>query len=96
MLPAASQWYTPTSANLGLGDDTVSAPLPLGFAFPYPGGTTTDVQMSSNGFVRLVAGGNSECCAGSVQLFLDRARASRPDPQRGEAAAAARSLPARP
>lgn len=71
VLPTAPQWFTPTSANLGLGDDTVSAPLPLGFAFPYPGGSTTDVQMSSNGFVRLVAGGNSECCAGNVQLFLD-------------------------
>lgn len=45
-------WFTPTSTNLGLADDAV-ATLTLPFAFAFPGGSTTAVGMSSNGFLWL-------------------------------------------
>jgi lysyl endopeptidase len=46
-------WFTPVSANLGLGDDAVSAVLTLPFAFNFPGGSTTQVRMCSNGYLWL-------------------------------------------
>jgi len=70
VMPTASTWYTPTSANLGLGDDQVSAALPLGFTLNYPGGSTTDVYASSNGFVWAQADTNSGCCSGYVPDLL--------------------------
>ncbi|HZN40899.1 MAG TPA: trypsin-like peptidase domain-containing protein [Planctomycetota bacterium] len=45
-------WFTPTSPNLGLADDAL-ATLTLPFSFAFPGGSTTDVRMSSNGFLWL-------------------------------------------
>jgi hypothetical protein len=47
----ANAWFTPVAANLALGDDALSAALTLPFAFPFPGGATTQVRMCSNGFV---------------------------------------------
>ncbi|MFN9331246.1 MAG: trypsin-like serine peptidase [Planctomycetota bacterium] len=49
----ANAWFTPVAANLALGDDALSAALTLPFAFPFPGGATTQVRMCSNGFVWL-------------------------------------------
>lgn len=43
----------PVGANLALGDDAVSAPLSLGFTFPYPGGSTIAIRVCSNGFIHL-------------------------------------------
>jgi hypothetical protein len=61
--PVAPAWFTPTSANLALGaygtssttswDDAISTPITLPFTFPYPGGTTTSIEIGSNGFVQL-------------------------------------------
>lgn len=77
--PAAPQglpgpcWESNVGTNLFLGDDSVSPALPLGFAFPLPGGgTTREIEVSSNGFLYLVTGsGNgSGCCNGNAVDFL--------------------------
>ncbi|MFY9345133.1 MAG: trypsin-like peptidase domain-containing protein [Planctomycetota bacterium] len=49
----ANAWFTPIAANLGLTDDSVSGVLTLPFAFSFPGGSTTQVRMCSNGYVWL-------------------------------------------
>lgn len=43
----------PAGTELPLSDDSVTAPLPLPFALPYPGGSTTQVVVASNGHVFL-------------------------------------------
>jgi hypothetical protein len=43
----------PTSTGLGLPDDGFSSPIPLGWTFDYPGGSTTDIIAHSNGTVIL-------------------------------------------
>lgn len=42
--------------NLGLGDDALATGMNLGFTFPFCGGSTTSVDVCSNGFVWLVSG----------------------------------------
>ena len=39
--------------TLGLGDDQISAPLPLGFSFTYAGVAYTDISVCSNGYILL-------------------------------------------
>lgn len=63
-LPGNNLWWTPVGASLGLTDDSVSAALPLGFTLTYPGGITTDVYASSNGFVWAQSNTNNGCCNG--------------------------------
>jgi hypothetical protein len=46
-------WFTPTSANLGLTDDSLSAARTLPFTFAFQGGSTTSVRLCSNGFLWL-------------------------------------------
>jgi hypothetical protein len=46
-------WFAPVAANLNLGDDALSAALNLPFTFNFPGGSTTQLRMCSNGFVWL-------------------------------------------
>ncbi len=46
-------WFPPVAANLGLTDDSVSGVLTLPFAFAFPGGSTTQVRMCSNGYLWL-------------------------------------------
>ncbi len=53
--PVGSPWVPPVSANLGLADDSVTPPISLPFTFPYPGGSTTAIQIESNGNVWLQA-----------------------------------------
>lgn len=50
--PGASAWFSPSSPDLGLGDEAL-ATLTLPFAFQHPGGSTSVVRMCSNGFVWL-------------------------------------------
>jgi len=57
-------WWTPVGANLGLTDDSVSLAQPLGFTFAFPGGSTTNLFISSNGFVWPQANTNNGCCGG--------------------------------
>ncbi len=62
---AGGQWSVSTcngcflstySNNLGLGDDVLSRNNALGFAFPLPGGgTTNSIDVDSNGWIGLVA-----------------------------------------
>jgi len=62
--------------NLGLTDDSVSPPQNLGFSFQIPGGgTTTQVEVSSNGYIWLEVGlgGGNGCCNGTVSTFLSLA-----------------------
>jgi hypothetical protein len=63
-IPGSNQWWTPVGGNLGLADDSVSAALPLGFTLNYPGGSTTDVYASSNGFVWAQPSSINGCCVG--------------------------------
>ncbi|MBK8976188.1 MAG: hypothetical protein IPM29_09690 [Planctomycetes bacterium] len=66
---------TAGGTNLGLGDDFVSAPLQLNFAFPYPTGarSTSAIEVSSNGYVYLEAQTitSSRCCDGVGRVFRD-------------------------
>jgi len=57
--PGSNQFFTPLSADLALGDDTVSPPLSLPFTLTYPGGSTSSIYVSSNGHVGLNATGAS-------------------------------------
>ena len=52
-VPGTGAWYTPTSADLLLTDDSLSAAFTLPFTFPFAGGSTTAIKVCSNGFVWL-------------------------------------------
>lgn len=58
--------------TVGPTDDSVTGPFALGFTFNYEGGlgSTTAVDVSSNGYVYLEPGtiGTSRCCSGSTAL----------------------------
>ena len=41
----------PGKSALIAGDDRISAPIPIGFSFPFYGATFTSVQIASNGFL---------------------------------------------
>ena len=45
-------WFTPTSANLGLTDES-STSIALPWSFTYPGGSTSTVRMYANGYLFL-------------------------------------------
>lgn len=70
LLPGSNQWWTPVGANLGLTDDSVSAAQSLGFTMAYPGGSTGDIYISSNGFVWPQPSTNNGCCAGDPGALL--------------------------
>lgn len=57
---------TPQGAptNLVLGDDVVSAPIDMGFNFPFYGQEYRRVYVSSNGFLSFENPQTSGCCAG--------------------------------
>ncbi len=67
---AAPTLFTPTSTAITMADDSVTAALPLGFTLNYPGGSTTSVYASSNGFVWAQSSTNNGCCAGSPSQLL--------------------------
>lgn len=71
VLPQAgtANWHTPSGGAQVIGDDQV-LPFALGWTLPYPGGTTTDVYVSSNGFVHGVPNTASGCCAFNSTQFL--------------------------
>jgi hypothetical protein len=48
-----------------LGDDDMSAALPIGFPFRFFCNTYTSFYMSSNGFITFVAGQSNGCCQGA-------------------------------
>ena len=57
-------------ANLQLGDDAVAQGRALGFAFPFPGGSVSAIDISSNGFVWLGSNSDNGCCDGNLANFL--------------------------
>ncbi|MCC6784741.1 MAG: hypothetical protein IT457_17980 [Planctomycetes bacterium] len=61
-----------SGTNLALSDDSVARNLALGFSFPFHGGSTTAIDVSSNGCVYLEPGliGGHRCCAGDPAAFL--------------------------
>lgn len=63
VLPGGNSWWAPVGTPLPLTDNAVSAPQSLGFSFPYRGGSTSQVHISSNGFVWLQPSTNHGCCA---------------------------------
>ncbi|HEX6810724.1 MAG TPA: hypothetical protein VF384_03785 [Planctomycetota bacterium] len=61
---------TSLGTNLNLLDDQVSPAQSLGFTFPGPGGPTTQVWVSSNGFVWMASSTDHRCCSADEQQFL--------------------------
>jgi uncharacterized repeat protein (TIGR01451 family) len=53
-----------TGTAIDLGDDEVSAAIPLGFSFNFYGTDYTDVYVSSNGFLTVLPGQDDGCCTG--------------------------------
>jgi hypothetical protein len=68
--PGTNAWFTPTSPNLALTDDSLSPAQPLGFTFNYPGGSTTDVLVCSNGFIWLDTTQTAATFSGTPALLL--------------------------
>ncbi|MBL9078612.1 MAG: hypothetical protein JNL08_13965 [Planctomycetes bacterium] len=65
---SAAAYVAPTGGNLNQGDDDQDV-YNLGFSLPYPGGTTTQIRICSNGFVS-PAGDNGTDYTPSVAAFL--------------------------
>jgi hypothetical protein len=65
-IPYNWQDISGTGTPLSLGDDAVSAALPLGFNFEYYGTVYTSVYASSNGFLTVLSGSPNGCCTGGI------------------------------
>jgi hypothetical protein len=76
VLPSTTAFVPPsgTATNLNLGDDT-TAVVNLSAPFPYPGGTTSLLEVCSNGFVS-VASGNGTSYQPAPAGLLARPHAS--------------------
>jgi hypothetical protein len=61
-------YIPPTGSSLGLGDDNEVA-VALPFSLPYPGGSTTQLRICSNGFIS-PAGSNGTSYTPQVSAFL--------------------------
>lgn len=70
VLPGGNNWYTPTSPNLNLADESVSAAQPLGFTFTLPNGTpTTSIYICDNGYIWLTAPGIADFTPAANELL---------------------------
>ncbi|MCA8977123.1 MAG: hypothetical protein KDC98_20540 [Planctomycetes bacterium] len=69
VLPVGSGWHTPVATPTPMADDSVLT-FALGWSFPYPGGATTDLFVSSNGFITATTNANSGCCLFNPTMFL--------------------------
>lgn len=56
---STTAYRAPTATGLGLTDDSLSAPITLPFTFAYPGGSTNQIRICSNGFIYLNGSGSS-------------------------------------
>lgn len=70
VVPGSSAWVAPTSPDLALGDDAVSAVQTLSFSFPYPGGSTNGIFVGSNGHLWLATAGAASPATGTPATFL--------------------------
>jgi len=68
-------YETNIGTPLAMGDDTRVA-RPLGFTFPFPGGSTTDIGICSNGFIWLDGVQASTDFSNSVAEFLGSVQAT--------------------
>ncbi len=55
-----------TGTAVPLTDDSVSNAIPVGFSFNYFGVDYSDIYISSNGFLSVLAGQGSGCCTGGI------------------------------
>ena len=75
VVPGAGNWFTPTSAPLGLGNEAISAAQPLGFSFALPGAAaTTAVYVGDNGYLWLGSGGIADFTPAVNELLTQGAR----------------------
>lgn len=72
VVPGSGAWYTPTSANLGLTDDSVSPAQALPFPLITPAGITSALVISSNGFIWTGANAANGCCNGDPVALLSQ------------------------
>jgi hypothetical protein len=55
------------TANAGpVGDDLISASIPIGFTFPFYAGTYSNVYIGTNGFITFNSASGSGCCSGGT------------------------------
>jgi uncharacterized repeat protein (TIGR01451 family) len=54
-----------SGTSFSLGDDQVSAALPMGFTFNFYGKDYAEIYVSSNGFITFSATADTGCCSGS-------------------------------
>jgi hypothetical protein len=55
-----------TGTSLSLGDDQISAPLPIGFPFNFYGNDYSELYVSSNGFITFNTASAKGCCSGGL------------------------------
>lgn len=72
VLPGSNTFFTPTSATLGMTDDSVNTQT-LPFPWVTPTGVTTTVVISSNGFLWSAANAANGCCNGDPTQFFAQA-----------------------
>lgn len=63
-IPFSTQTFTGAATIVSLGDDALSAALPIGFNFNFFCSDYTQFYISSNGFVTFSSGQPSGCCTG--------------------------------
>jgi len=64
-------FFTGYTNSQAFFDDEVRGPYALGFTFPFPGGSTSAIDISSNGFIWMQTGNtDSRCCSGYPAGFL--------------------------
>lgn len=69
----APPFVPPASSPLWMSDDHLTGSIPLGFTLPFPGGSTNEIFVSSNGCLFLQPGGNASVFAGQVTQLLNGA-----------------------
>lgn len=73
-LPGAPSFLSPSpGTQLSLTDDSVSAPIPLPFTIPYPGGSTNQIVVGSNGYVFLQPSTNNSPFYGATNGLMQQA-----------------------
>ena len=67
--PGSNTWFTPVAAPLTLADDALAPASTLPFTYNFPGGSTSAIQICSNGFVYLDTVSTSTTSVGSGALL---------------------------
>ena len=72
-LSGAGAWHVPTSMPTPMAGNGVTAAQALGFMLNYPGGSTSAIHISSNGFVWAAPNFANGCCVPTPGEFLAQA-----------------------